>query len=634
MAVAMTGRDYPPIFQQLQDVQRCTAQCVQELDAIKSPQCEYDEALSTVNARLDEAWQSLYSSQNDSERSDLQKKIVEYGRELERLKVTFEAGLEDAEASYRSRIEVASAEYHQDLIAALGPALVQRTLQKLLASAKGDTESAKRKRRRVTRYPSRPRKQRRTAAEAPNSEKGDTASHRQEQRSRSSPAPLIRDQVTSEGQQKNQVKVPTPGEVYLTPWGSSSARSAVLLLPTNNLRDVGIPYTLDALGLTKHVPECYEYSRRQKTFRWRKEYEDGGQLAHQRQYPVMYFDGLDFPRKSAVGWVAVEDLWSFDANDTKACKLIEHAWQVRKYLSEREEPHAKCVLTHEEVAERATVDRTLPLSAAIGQQRTDPSTGEYGANQQLPCSPILCTPDQDNGLADPHNERHSIPDAAWSADLRMQPQNEEHDLVPTDLVLAAQPTERLAETEANDQTQQSERSEQTRPTDCDVVQHVVDVPVNGSTNGEDLDARTSIAEADKDINAAHGCDGLPGSASKNEQSDARSGTPISGKQKSAADVASAPSPDGTTCSGALRSQQAQGIGRGVEESEVTKVANNPRSEELQSDHLARISMNPPYSAILGERMSAPASTSEQSFRSLSRGRGQSIPTGRPIGDED
>jgi len=61
---------------------------------------------------------------------------VEYARELERLKVTFEAGLEDREASYRSKIEVASAEYYQDIIAALGPVLVQRTLQKLLGSYK------------------------------------------------------------------------------------------------------------------------------------------------------------------------------------------------------------------------------------------------------------------------------------------------------------------------------------------------------------------------------------------------------------------------------------------------------------------------------------------------------------------
>ncbi|KJZ70216.1 hypothetical protein HIM_10402 [Hirsutella minnesotensis 3608] len=255
----MTDQNCPRIFRQLQEVQRRTAQCERELDAIKSPKRDYEEALATVNACLDETWQTLYSSQNNSERSELQEKIVGYGRELERLKITFEAGLEDAEASYNRQIEAVWTGYRQDLITALGPALDQQTLQKLLVS---NTQQLSPE----------PRKQRRITDEATNMETHlTTANQCQGRGNRTSPVPFTDDQVTNreEGRQENQPKVPIPGEVYLTREGPN-ARSAVLLLPTENLHDVGVPYTLDRLGLTKRIPECYEYSRREKIFRWRK----------------------------------------------------------------------------------------------------------------------------------------------------------------------------------------------------------------------------------------------------------------------------------------------------------------------------------------------------------------------------
>lgn len=107
-----------------------TAQCDRELRAIASPRYEYEEKLADVNARLDETLKGLYSSQSTVDQSALQK-IVNYGRELEKLEINYKAGLKDAEVTYKHRIAAVWKRFCQELIATLGPTLVQETLQKL-----------------------------------------------------------------------------------------------------------------------------------------------------------------------------------------------------------------------------------------------------------------------------------------------------------------------------------------------------------------------------------------------------------------------------------------------------------------------------------------------------------------------
>lgn len=119
------------ILQLLLQVQDRAAQYDRELRAIRSPRCEHEGKLANVNARLDEAL-CLYSSQSAVDRSELRKKIADYGRELEKLDIIYKEGLKDAEASYKHRIEVVWNGFCQELIVSLGPTLVQETLQKLL----------------------------------------------------------------------------------------------------------------------------------------------------------------------------------------------------------------------------------------------------------------------------------------------------------------------------------------------------------------------------------------------------------------------------------------------------------------------------------------------------------------------
>ncbi|KAL6406046.1 hypothetical protein AUP68_10607 [Ilyonectria robusta] len=123
---------------------------------------------------------------------------------------------------------------------------------------------------------------------------------------------------------------PTPGEVYLAFWKSWSA---VLLLPMSNLDDVGVTGSLESLGLAENVPTCYDYDTQANSFEWREGYKTGQSLVTEREFPVMYFDGQDFPAKSAVGWVAARDLRIFDAKAGPS--LVPYYQSVRKFLRHR-----------------------------------------------------------------------------------------------------------------------------------------------------------------------------------------------------------------------------------------------------------------------------------------------------------
>ncbi|CAM1504961.1 Fc.00g105980.m01.CDS01 [Cosmosporella sp. VM-42] len=127
---------------------------------------------------------------------------------------------------------------------------------------------------------------------------------------------------------------PIPGEIYLAYRKKSKVFMAVLLLPKDDLDLVGVPSSLELLGLMQNVPECYTYNRRSKKLKWREGYEDGGSLVSKREFPVMYFDGQDFPSKSEVGWTAAEDLSMFDLQSSKSSPGVHHH-SVEKFLRER-----------------------------------------------------------------------------------------------------------------------------------------------------------------------------------------------------------------------------------------------------------------------------------------------------------
>lgn len=128
---------------------------------------------------------------------------------------------------------------------------------------------------------------------------------------------------------------PTPGEIYLGFWSKSKEWLPVLLLLTNGSNiDIGVSSTIEELGLMNNIPSCYVYDKRTRKLLWGKDYEDGNSMVSKREFPVMYFDGLPFPERSTVGWVAATNLQVFDHD--KASSLISNIKQVREFLRKRQ----------------------------------------------------------------------------------------------------------------------------------------------------------------------------------------------------------------------------------------------------------------------------------------------------------
>lgn len=145
-------------------------------------------------------------------------------------------------------------------------------------------------------------------------------------------APHCIDHVTRNG----EIEAFKPGELYITFQEKSNEWSAVLLLPTTNLEEVGVPYTLKSLGLVP-TPRCYVYTPDDdETFQWSEGYEDGGPLMGDRWYPVLYFDGREFPSKNATGWIHCRHLRSLNLGDATVRELIGYADQASSYVEKRD----------------------------------------------------------------------------------------------------------------------------------------------------------------------------------------------------------------------------------------------------------------------------------------------------------
>lgn len=128
---------------------------------------------------------------------------------------------------------------------------------------------------------------------------------------------------------------PTPGQIYLTYWGKGKKIWPVLLLPTTNLEDVGVPETLEDLKLLAELPSCYRHNPTTNTLDWEEGFEFGGAKVAQRRFPVMFFDdSLEFPSKSQVAWLPAHDLEVLDIESAVASG-VPHIRSVRAYLRGR-----------------------------------------------------------------------------------------------------------------------------------------------------------------------------------------------------------------------------------------------------------------------------------------------------------
>lgn len=127
---------------------------------------------------------------------------------------------------------------------------------------------------------------------------------------------------------------PSAGQLYRGLWGKAKKSWAVLVLPTEDLGEVGLSGSMESLGLTKAIPPCYIYDERTRAFSWAEGYEDGGPKTAERKFPVAYFNASGFPEKSTVGWLGAKDLATLDVGNLDSAG-IPHAEMVREYLRQR-----------------------------------------------------------------------------------------------------------------------------------------------------------------------------------------------------------------------------------------------------------------------------------------------------------
>ena len=244
-------------------------------------------------------------------------------------------------------------------------------------------------------------------------------------------------------------------------------------MPTHNLEDVGVPETMQTLGLTKNVPECYAYDSQTQTFSWEKQYEDGGELESERSYPVMYFDGTEFPERASVSWVKVHDLREYDMTGPR--DLLEHHKQAELYLeqmkssqpnsiSSLQEPDSQFFSDSRKLLQVNTNGNTLIDWVAQNNEETDPerlssrqrgtferhATLEQDRASTVEAIDSVSTAEQE--VRDIHEEskrspitgdrisldRETTPDADGYVHYKSTPRSPSHESDPADLVSASE----------------------------------------------------------------------------------------------------------------------------------------------------------------------------------------------------
>lgn len=79
------------------------------------------------------------------------------------------------------------------------------------------------------------------------------------------------------------------------------------ILPGGSLKDAGLPeITLQETELMTTVPKCYRVDRNSLQIKeWQLAYKMGGTKVERREYPVMFFDGM---QKNSLGWLRADKL--------------------------------------------------------------------------------------------------------------------------------------------------------------------------------------------------------------------------------------------------------------------------------------------------------------------------------------
>ncbi|KAG7424908.1 hypothetical protein Forpi1262_v013770 [Fusarium oxysporum f. sp. raphani] len=411
-------------MQQFEKIEEVVARYAFKLSSVRSPAEIYKEKTVEIRGRIAQLWTSLELAPA-LEKPSLQDSIVKLGGQLKELEIKYKAGVQDENAYNRELQEIEDA-LRYELLEIIGPAKIESYLRSISSedSDRQDSNNAV-----VTCQPHDATLQAIGAKEAcvpkgmpENRHTGPTTTPVSYKRRRTSPesmgrkrrqvekddprtklsnslvsCPAVRssrrrtrhshrrhgDKRPSMDEDFEGITNPDAGSIYLAFWEKSKDWFAVLLLPMQDLESVGISGSIESLGLAEVLPRCY--CDKQDGFSWAEGFNDGEPLVIEREFPVMYFDGQDFPAKSAVGWVSARDLRQFDANNKNS--LVPHIRSVRKFLKTR--------------AEKRSPEREVDRSKSEAPDATEQSSIEANGYPPTPLkaplqhrSPQMAAPDQ------------------------------------------------------------------------------------------------------------------------------------------------------------------------------------------------------------------------------------------------
>ncbi|EGU88227.1 hypothetical protein FOXB_01255 [Fusarium oxysporum f. sp. conglutinans Fo5176] len=413
-------------LQQFEKIEEVVARYAFKLSSVRSPAEIYKEKTDEIQGSIAQLWTSLELAPAP-EKPSLQDSIVKLGGQLKELEIKYEAGVQDEEKAYsRALREIADA-FRYELLEIIGPAKIESYLRSI-TSENSDRQGSNNAV--VTCQPHDATLQAIGAKEAcvpkgmpENRHTSPTTTPVSYKRKRTSPesmgrkrrqvekddpctklsnsivsCPAVRssrrrtrhshrrhgDKRSTTDEDFEGITNPDAGSIYLAFWEKSKDWFAVLLLPMQDLESVGIPGSIESLGLAEVLPRCY--CGKQDGFSWAEGFNDGEPLLMEREFPVMYFDGQDFPAQSAVGWVSARDLRQFDANNKNS--LIPHIRSVRKFLKTR--------------AEKRSPEREVDRSKSEAPDATEPSSIEANSYPPTPLKvplqhrgPQMAAPDQD-----------------------------------------------------------------------------------------------------------------------------------------------------------------------------------------------------------------------------------------------
>ncbi|KAK5999009.1 hypothetical protein PT974_01395 [Cladobotryum mycophilum] len=161
-----------------------------------------------------------------------------------------------------------------------------------------------------------------------------------------------------------------PGCIYKVKWQHASSPQAAIILPMNiPLHHFGLRGALENTTLLSHLPTCYVFDTRTKTFQWKARYEDGGDLVNERKYPVMYIREFHrFPGSGTYGWLFSGEIFHYDIRnlympERNYVKMFSR--QRMRILSMMRQQYA----VPRPYQPRGTADTQAPVHRRIGLQR-------------------------------------------------------------------------------------------------------------------------------------------------------------------------------------------------------------------------------------------------------------------------